>query len=516
MQYSVRTRSPRVLALALGLTLAAASGAWAQTQVPEVEPNSACLAAQDLTQTPLPLAANGSLQTPPSSPDVDFYRLAAAPGDFVRIDADGWSVYPLTLESPLLGVFDSSCNLIASSDFYEPYVYVEVPADGILVAGVTSGWDWDFSGDGPGSGTYRLLAQREPLARGISGRVVSSRTGQPISSVNAHLYRCTDWCQPVGSTMTDETGAFRFETGAFYLEGPLLAGTYQLGLYRYPLYELYESEPFPLAEGQDLDLGSIALTPLPYVGSIRGRVTDRVTGVPLSGSSEPVARVSIQTCQGPEDPGSCWYRADVPVEADGTFLFTAQPDAGGLPPGWFRVWASAEQYKAGQSEAFYLGDGQNHDAGDVAIDSLPVRLYLDQGCGEIPSSGGTCNATVRVVNGLSTRLHAQAWSVIQANRNDFGSSNVTTFQAGGTQQLNLAPKATFRMPLTFSVPGGVQDGTTICGQTVVAPQNNPFESFGSRYLFCLQKGVTGFAAVPEAQKHEAVQKLLGRTVPNRP
>lgn len=515
MQYAQRNRSARVLVLTLGLTVTASAGARAQTQVADTEPNSACAAAQDLTRTALPFVASGSLQTPPGTPDVDFYRFAATPGDLVRVDLDGSSVYPLTLDSPLLGVFDSACNVITTSDFYQPYAYVEVPADGILVAAATSGYDWDFSGDGWGPGTYRLEARRDPLARGLSGQVVDAETGRPISFAYVHLYRCTLSCEAAGNAPTDETGAFRFETGSFSLEGPLLAGTYYLELYRYPLYQTYETGQFSLAEGQDLDLGSLAMTPVPSVGSIRGRVIDRATGAPLSGLSEPRARVAIQVCQGPDDPW-CGWRDEVPVEADGTFVYTAAPETAGLPPGWFRVWASADQYEWGQSAAFYLEDGQNHEAGDVAIASFPVRLYLGERCGEIPSTGGTCKTTVRIVNGLPTRLHADAWSVVQANRTDFGSTNVTTFQAGRTQQVNLAPQASYTMPLEFTVPGGVQDGTTICTQTVVSPHDNPFESFGSRYHFCLQKGVTGFAAVPDAQTREAVEKMLGRKGPQKP
>jgi hypothetical protein len=513
MQYISRKRSRRVLGWIFGVVITAASGAWAQPQeLPEAEPNSTCAAAQNLTQAPLPLAASGSLQTPPGTPDIDFYRLAATPGDLVRLNVDGRSVYPLTLEDPLLGVFDSSCNQIATGDDWrgpDPQVYVEVPADGIVVAAITSNYDWDFTGDGSWSGTYRLRAQREATARAITGRIVDVRTGQPLAGVNATLTRCVDTstCDTAGGAVTDETGEVRFATGLATTEGPLLAGTYRLHVYR-SSWQPYESELFLAAEGQEVDLGAISLAPEPVVGAIRGRVVDRVTGEPLAG-----AWVEIQSCRDPAVPSSCGTIANLASETNGTFQFAGYPDSSWPPPGWFRVSASAEQYKGGQTAAFFVGDGEEHDAGSVGLESNPVRLYLEQGCGEIPSAGGPCNARVRIVNGLPTRLRAEAWSVVQANRNDFGSTSLTTFQAGADKAIHLNPGAAVTVPFNFTVPAGVEDGTTICGQTVVAPRRNRFETFGTRHLFCLTKGVQGFSAVPEAQKHDAVQKVLGRTPP---
>ena len=513
MQYIPRELSQRVLGLAVGLAIAAASGAWAQTPVTEAEPNATCVAAQDLTQTPLPLVASGSLQTPPASPDVDFYRLSATPGDLVRINVDGQSVYPLTLGDPLLGVFDSSCNLIATGDDWrgpDPQVYVEVPSDGVLVPAVTSNYDWDFSGDGSWAGTYRLRAQREALARAITGRVVDGKTGQPLAGANVQLYRCANGCDGAGGALTDETGAFRFATGEPTLDGPLLAGTYQVAVYRSSYIPYEPEEPHTLVEGQELDLGDVALVPVPAVGSIRGRVVDRVTGAPLSGTADPRARVTIQSCWDPASEWGCTSVMDVPVEADGSFRFTGYPGGSGPAPGLFRVYAWAEQYNGAQSTTFSVGDGEHVNAGSVGLESYPVRLYLQQGCGELPSTGGTCRATVRIVNGLGTRLKGETWSIVNARNPDFGGSTLTTFQTGLARPVSLDPAASTTVPFEITVPAGVQDGTSICGQTVVAPRESRFETFGTRHLFCLHKGVQGFSAVPEAQKGETVRKVLGQ------
>jgi hypothetical protein len=515
MQYTPRRRSPRVLGWTLCLTLAAASGAWAQPQdLTETEPNSTCAAAQDLTQAALPLTAAGSLQTPPGTPDVDFYRLSATPGDLVRVNVDGrFTAYPLTLEDPMVGVFDSACNILVTGEDWrgpDPQVDVEVPADGILIAAVTSTYDWDFSGDGAASGTYRLRAQRESLAGAITGRLVDGRTGQPLAGANVQLYRCGNGCDNAGGALTDETGTFRFATGEPTTEGPLLAGTYEISAYRYNYLPYEPGIQYTLAEDQELALGDIALTPVPRVGSIRGRVIDRVTGAPLSGTADPRARVSLQTCWDPESEWSCSPVADLPVGADGTWELAAYPDGSAPAPGLFRVYAWAEQYNGAQSASFTVGDGENVDAGSQALDSYPVRLYLQQGCGEIPSTGGTCKATVRIVNGLGTRLKGESWSIVNARNPDFGGSTLTTFQAGLARPVFLAPAASTTIPLEFTVPAGVEDGTSICGQTVVAPRANRFETFGTRFLFCLNKGVQGFAAVPEAQKGEVVRKVLGQ------
>lgn len=515
MQYTPRRCSPRVLGWFLGLALAVASGAWAQPQgLTEAEPNSTCAAAQDVTQAALPLTASGSLQTPPGTPDVDFYRLVATPGDLVRINVDGRSIYPLTLEDPMLGVFDSSCNLIVTGEDWQgpdPQVYVEVPPNGILIAAVTSTYDWDFSGDGAESGTYRLRVQREPLAGAITGRIVDGRTGQPLASANVQLYRCSHGCDGAGGAITDETGTFRFATDEPTTHGPLLVGTYQLAVYRYNSLPYEPELQYTLAEGQELDLGDIALMPVPRVGSIRGRVIDRVTGAPLSDTADPRAQVSLYSCWDPASEWGCSRVADLPVEADGTWVFASQPDGSAPAPGTFRVYAFAEQYNGGQSANFTVGDGENVDAGTVALDSYPVRLYLQRGCGEIPSTGGTCRAAVRIVNGLGTRLMGEAWSVVNARNPDFGGSTLTTFQTGLSRPVFLAPAASLTVPLEFTVPAGVQDGTSICGQTVVAPRANRFETFGARHMFCLNKGVQGFSAVPEAQKLGTVRKVLGQT-----
>src|SRR5919106_1489171 len=84
----------------------------ARAQGVEVEPNSSCASPQTLSTVAFPYTLTGSLDTPPATPDIDFYRFTATPGDLIRIDLAGQAVYPFTLSGPLLAALDSSCTAL--------------------------------------------------------------------------------------------------------------------------------------------------------------------------------------------------------------------------------------------------------------------------------------------------------------------------------------------------------------------------------------------------------------------
>lgn len=86
--------------------------------------------------------------------DVDFYSILATPNQIVAVDVDSADLGVL---DPVLGVFDSTFNLLAVSDdnpapgepvTLEPYLDVIAPPDGIIIIAVSSYDDLDFDGVG--------------------------------------------------------------------------------------------------------------------------------------------------------------------------------------------------------------------------------------------------------------------------------------------------------------------------------------------------------------------------------
>jgi len=175
MKTFIRITLPVMLAVLLGPTVTAFS------QGSEEEPNNTCQDAQDLGSVELPFFVDGSLDTPPEVPDIDFFRFTGTPGSGVRADLEGADTGMGTLPDPLLGLFDSSCNLISFNDdsfenLNSRLIFV-VPPDGVFILAATGFADFGFSGDGFVSGSYRLTAAAQPLDGTIQGRVVDALPG---------------------------------------------------------------------------------------------------------------------------------------------------------------------------------------------------------------------------------------------------------------------------------------------------------------------------------------------------
>lgn len=479
----------------------------ARAQGVEAEPNSSCASPQDLSLPPLPFTLTGSLDTPPVTPDIDFYRFTATPGDLVRIDLEGSAVYPFTLDGPLLAALDSSCTALAENDGYGPNARVEVlvPADGVLIVAATSYPDYGYMGYGSSDGSYRLSWTRLPVARSVSGRVLNARSGQPIQYADVSLARCEQGlCENAGHRTTGADGGFLFENGDG-LSVALTAGNYVLTVY-VPNHEPLESE-FALAEGQALDLGDIALTPFPVIGSIRGRIVDGLTGQPLSGTAQPYARVELLKCETPE-PSSCWTSQYGAASADGSFTFASTADWP-LLGGTYRVRAAANQYEGGESALLTVGDAEHRDIGAVGLRSFPVRIHLAQGCGEIPSTGGTCRFTARLTNGMPGRFSGETWTLVYATKPGFP-VRLTAFQTAPPRGVSLGSAESAVLPFSFDMPAAVEDGTQVCVETVAARHESPFDALGAHHLFCLVKGPYGFSALPDDQKADAIDRANGR------
>ena len=493
-------------ALMLGVSLTAASGAWAQ----EVEPNNTCAAPQNLSASALPFALQGSLDTPPGTPDIDYYRFTAAPGSLIQIRLDGAPTGGGTLADPYLAVFNTSCSLLAYNDDWNGMssgLDFTVPAGGTFVVAATSYGDWSFTGTGGSAGTYRLSLQAQAVARAVGGRLVDLETGAPLVDISVGLVRCdatgTDCHNFIGWARTDAQGAFRFENGSWSLYSPLLAGSYEISVST-PGY-VAQRVPVTLVDGQDLDVGTISVEPYPTAGSISGRLVDEVSGQPLSGATAPWARVDLIHC-----PfwGCYTWRYGQTVGTDGTFRFTGFPNYL-LPPGDFFLVAYADQYQETQSQTFHVEDDQHYDSGDVRVKSNPARVTLVQSCGAIPAEGGTCRFTMRVTNGATTRMEGESWAMVQGN--DIGSSvQETTFSVGSPRALSLAPGGSVDLALSFEVPGEVSNGATVCVKGFASQRPHKFNTLGGHDLFCLRKGAGGFTQVPEAQKHDAVRRANGQ------
>lgn len=491
--------SKQILLLSL-LVLSLLSSAASRANAQESEPNDSCAASQDLGAVTLPLSLTGSL----GSPDVDFFRTLIS-----TTNASGTAVIDLeALEGmdTVLGVFGSDCSLLAADDDsgagLNSQIRINIPGDGVLIIAATSYSDFGFTGAGSYSGPYRLSIREEGHAVAVSGRVIDAGSGAPVPFASVFLSRCLfGFCSEfIGQSSTDSQGGFRFDGNFLFLP----SGDYQITVGA----NNYESTTnfFFLAAGEDLNLGDIALQRIPMVSSIFGRVADSFTGAPLSGSSIPFAWVELLFC----DPSFfyCYTIRYAYPDSQGNYRFDGGPGQP-LPPGTYRVRAHADQYLTGESESFTVGDGEDHDAGTLGLKSFPVRVDLFQSCGQIPSSGGNCQFSVRISNGMESRLGAEVWSLVQA----FGIGSpvsATTFQTGLPKTINLAPGQSTTVSSSFFVPGEISDGAFACVSGFAARRPHSFNTLGQHHLFCLVKGGGFFSVVPESQKRDLVRKLKGQ------
>lgn len=256
----------------VALGLLAGTNSVALAQAFDTEPNNTCFDSQDVGAVSPPLVVEGSLDTPPDSPDVDFYRFTAAPDLALVADLEGQSTGRGTIVDPYMGLFDSNCNVININDDFNSlnsHLEFAVPADGVFILAATGCCDNDFNGDGGHSGTYQLTLQLAPPSiESISGRVTNVTTGQPLRGDTepyafVELARCNDnnECFEVrGARNTDSEGRFFFDRG--FSNEPLPIGTYQIRAFAND-HQSGISDPFPVLENESIDIGDIGLVPPP-------------------------------------------------------------------------------------------------------------------------------------------------------------------------------------------------------------------------------------------------------------
>jgi hypothetical protein len=249
--------------------------------------------------------------------------------------------------------------------------------------------------------------------------------------------------------------------------------------------------------------GSYQLTtaPVPLIGSISGRLTD-IFRTSLRGDVEPFAFVRLLQC----GEFGCFDVNSQAANSEGRFLFETDLNGAPLRAGNYQLIVTANQYREGQTEPFAVGEGEHHDVGDFILDSFAVRFSDIQPC-SIPAAGGICKFSLRITNGLSTRLSGKTWST--AGGAWIGSfTNFTSFQTGKARAVELEPGKSKILHFGFRVPGSVADGATICASVYIGQKPSAFfRPVGITGLFCLTKGAGGLRLMSAQDAQAASQQM---------
>ncbi|HSL44672.1 MAG TPA: hypothetical protein VK897_14645 [Anaerolineales bacterium] len=232
----------------------------------EEEPNNSCQAAQVVSDATFPFTLDGNLESS-QTPDVDFYRFTAAPGFALAIDLEGWATGNGTLVDPLLGVFDSNCSLLAYNDdniTRNSRLTIVVPEGGVFIVAATEFPDTGFVGGGNGIYQLRLTAL-QPIGA-IHGTVTDAETGMPLTGDEipfafVHLLQCNEFgCLNVSGQSPASDGSFYFDRD--FNGAPLGAGNYAVYVFA-DQYQVAQTAQFTVAEGEQVDVGNMALTAFP-------------------------------------------------------------------------------------------------------------------------------------------------------------------------------------------------------------------------------------------------------------
>ena len=475
-----------------GLVLATGGRAGAQTA--EAEPNQPCAAAQAVATAEGVFALQGGLGTG----DVDFFRVAGPPGSLMAVDLEAAGAGAGTLSDSVLGAFSGDClTLLAVNDDggadLDSRLQVRIPADGLLVLAASSFPDFNFQGS-PATGTYRLRSQIEPVTGELAGRLVDAATAEPVRGAFLFLTRCIGGsCDSFSGleAVSDVDGRFRFLSESDF---PLTGGLYRLAA-SHQRYEPFAPEPFEIHGKTDIDLGDLALTPLPTFGSVRGRLVDLASRRPLPGTAAPFAHAFLELC--PEGQTFCFFLGGQQADAGGFFHFVGT-EHNPLPAGRYRVTAQAEQYEVTPGDQFPLAADEDRNLGDVPVKSIPVRVELVEPCFGIPAEGGRCRFTVRVANGQPTSLFAQGWSMVRGFRLRLEPDATSRFQLT-PRAITLLPGSSTVLAFAFDLPAGLPESATICTTFHAAPEGRPLNVLAAHFLFCINRTFAGFELLPEAE-----------------
>jgi len=257
---------------------------------------------------------------------------------------------------------------------------------------------------------------------------------------------------------------------------------------------------------------SIVLQP-PTIGSISGRIVDAISGLPLMGAVSPFARVDLLRCT----DGNCFqFINSQSADARGMFLFQRDNQNDPIEVGDFMLTASANDFESA-SVQFSVQEGEEFDAGDLALLPPPIDFSAIQPCMSILPQGGRCEYSVNIRNNTTAPLSGQAHSIVDGG---FGGSlfEATTRRSGDTvrrQPVRIPALSSQTVRFSFDVPSFVPNGTFICTELFLGIDPSPLFNVTRRQnLFCLSKGSFGIRAM-SVEESRAVFQSMG-TAESRP
>lgn len=245
------------------------------------------------------------------------------------------------------------------------------------------------------------------------------------------------------------------------------------------------------------------------VKSISGQVVDRISGSALPGAVEPFAMVDLYRA----GLFGFDYVATLPTTDKGFYVFSSETVGDSLPPGDYRVAASASQYQSTDSAI----DLSNVQADEVRVApthrllSNPVRFSGVKPCQDVPSQGGDCDFSYRVTIGTSGQLLGGVWSLVDAWGTG-GMINATKFLVCEHPAALIAGSsaAIATVRCRFRVPATVPDYASFCADARFGEGSRANPHFAVQGivdpLFCLTKvpGQTTLQVLPPA----AAQRML--------
>jgi hypothetical protein len=332
----------------------------------------------------------------------------------------------------------------------------------------------------------------------ITGYVTDASTGAPLPGsmppfANVTLYRvCGEGClDPIRAIAAFDDGQFRIDS---YLGDEIPAGTYMLEVSANG-YQTRQFGPYEFT-GADLDVGVLALEPLPTIRSIHGRLLDAAAGKPVTDVFAPV--VELYRCI----DGDCFIFVNgQPPDGEGRFHFETDNFGNPLTVGTYLVVAFADQYHLAQTEQFEVTEGGQKNLGSVRIRSYPVRFSDLVPCADMPLAGGECMYSVRVWNGLGTRLEGSTWS-LAGSFNPNSPIGVAEFQTRELKSLEMDRGRSRIVQFKLTVPPSSETiPVGICTRMFVGRGSNPrFNTIGYWDLFCVVQGAEGFTTIaPQAE-----------------